>query len=263
MTETRCKNCGLEFKTDHNYCESCGAKVIRNRLTLKNVWDDVAENVFNFDHSFWRTVVDLTLRPGQVMQSYFDGVRKRYMNPIAYIGIAITLSGIMLLLMRKVLLEGISFELPGMPAMDPEVMSKIMQVTMDFNTFVFILYIPVIAISGWLVFNQKGFNFTEYLVAGIYILAHFSILTTPISTLILYLKPDVYMFYSLITIVLMATYALFVLNSMDKASILRSILFLMLFGIGYLGMGIMLNLVLLATGVLDLSEFLPKPPPPS
>lgn len=262
MTD-HCKNCGLQFNSQHNYCEVCGAKVIRNRLTLKNIWDDVAENVLNFDHSLWRTIIDLTIKPEAVVLSYIDGVRKRYMNPIAYFGIALTISGLLLIFMRKFFIGKISFDMPGVGQTDPEVLNKILQVTLDFNTFVFILYIPVLALSGWLVLNRKGFLLTEYLVAGIYILAHFTIVTTPISIILLLISPENYLNYSLFTILIMAAYALFVTNRMDKASFWRSILFLMLYVVGYFGMGILLNIIMILTGVIELSDLVPKPPPPA
>ena len=38
-----CKNCDLPLRTDYSFCSNCGAKVIRNRLTLKNLWYDFTE----------------------------------------------------------------------------------------------------------------------------------------------------------------------------------------------------------------------------
>ncbi|MEN8799761.1 MAG: DUF3667 domain-containing protein, partial [Flavobacteriaceae bacterium] len=96
-----CKNCQHTEAEAFDFCPSCGAKVIRNRLTLKNLSADIAERVFDIDNTFARTFMQLFSRPDHVIDSYIQGIRKRYLNPIGYFGIAITLSGILLLLMRR------------------------------------------------------------------------------------------------------------------------------------------------------------------
>lgn len=58
-----CKNCDARLRTDYLYCPACGAKVIRNRITIKNLWTDFLERYFNLDNTFIRTVVHLTTTP--------------------------------------------------------------------------------------------------------------------------------------------------------------------------------------------------------
>ncbi len=89
-----CKNCDARLRTDYLYCPACGAKVIRNRITIKNLWTDFLERYFNLDNTFIRTLVHLTTKPEVVIEGYLQGIRRKYLNPISYMGIAITLSGL-------------------------------------------------------------------------------------------------------------------------------------------------------------------------
>ena len=36
----QCRNCGTSLRTDYSFCPDCGAKVIRNRITIKNLLYD-------------------------------------------------------------------------------------------------------------------------------------------------------------------------------------------------------------------------------
>lgn len=80
-----CKNCNNSLPIACSYCPDCGAKVIRNRLTLKNLWSDVTERFFNLDNTILKTFLHLCTTPDVVIQGYISGVRKKYMNPIGYL----------------------------------------------------------------------------------------------------------------------------------------------------------------------------------
>ena len=251
-----CKNCDTPQRTDFNYCPNCGAKVIRNRLTIKNLWYDVTERYFNMDNTFIKTFIHLFKKPEEVIGSYISGVRRKYLNPISYIGIALTLSGLSLFLLRKFAFDKIDFG--GLSSsMNPEVAKKIMTVSLDFSSFVFLLYIPILAIAGWLVFNKRKYNFTEFIIVAIYALAHFSIISFFISIFLIAVVPADYLSFSYYIILFMALYSTYVLNRISGWNIGRSILYLLLFGFGFLGIGILINIILLLTGVTSLQDFAP------
>jgi predicted amidophosphoribosyltransferase len=54
-----CKNCGTALTSENNFCNSCGAKVIHNQLTLKNVFEDFSEQFLNYDNKFLQTFIAL------------------------------------------------------------------------------------------------------------------------------------------------------------------------------------------------------------
>ncbi len=106
-----CKNCKTALQADDHFCHSCGAKIMRNRLTFKNLWEDLNERVLNLDNNLFRTIKDMFIRPELVIEGYISGVRKKYMDPISYLGVALTLSGIILFILRKYYLDTINFDM--------------------------------------------------------------------------------------------------------------------------------------------------------
>ena len=80
-----CKNCELSIQTHHNYCPSCGAKVIRNRLTIKALFAHFSEQFLNYDNKFLKTFRQLTTKPETVTDCYIHGTRKRYVNVISFL----------------------------------------------------------------------------------------------------------------------------------------------------------------------------------
>ncbi|WP_255535075.1 DUF3667 domain-containing protein [Cellulophaga sp. E16_2] len=71
-----CKNCTLTLEENHNFCADCGAKVVRNRLTIKNLFGDFAQRYLNIDNTFIRTFGKLFVAPEIVILGYINGVRK-------------------------------------------------------------------------------------------------------------------------------------------------------------------------------------------
>jgi hypothetical protein len=252
-----CKNCNTALQADDHFCHSCGAKIMRNRLTFKNLWEDLNERVLNLDNNLFRTIRDMFLRPQLVIEGYIEGVRKKYMDPISYLGVALTLSGIILFILRKYYLDDMDFDM-GIENFDPELARKIMLVSLDFNSFVFLLYIPVITLVGWVVYNQKALLLSEYLVLGTYTLAHFSILSFPISLCLLIFNPENYFDLSFWVIALMALYCMYTTIRVHGFRFLNSLLFILGFLLGFMAIGILLNLIFLATGVITIQDYLPK-----
>lgn len=252
-----CKNCDSSLRSDYTYCSNCGAKIIRNRLTFKNLWHDVTERYFNIDNTFLKTFLHLFTKPEIVIDGYIHGIRKKYLNPISYLGIALTLSGLLLFFLRKYALPKIDLEAFGQ-SLKLETTRKILNASLDISSFTFLLYIPLIAFAGWLIFNKRSHNVSEYAVTAIYSLAHYSITTFPISLGLCLLVPENYLSYSFVFIAIMALYITYVVNRIHGKNLGKSLLFLMIFGLGFFMVGIFLNIMFLITGVLTLQDLIPQ-----
>lgn len=258
-----CKNCELPLRTDYSFCANCGAKIIRNRLTLKNLWYDVTERYFNLDNTFLKTFWHLFTKPEVVIGGYIDGIRKKYLNPVSFMAIALTLSGITLFLMRKVYKNGFDFSsFMGGENLNNEMGQKIMSLTFDYSSFLFLLYIPVFAFAGWVSFNKREYNLSEHFVTAMYSLAQYSIFSFPISVILLLSIPEKYFSASWPMLLFMLTYGLYVVNRIHSFKfsnrILRSILYMVIWGIGYIGVIIFFYIILFATGEISFQDFIPK-----
>ncbi len=258
-----CKNCETSLRTDFMFCPSCGSKTDAGRITFKKLWADVKERFFDLDNTFFRTVKTMTFRPEEVVGLYIDGVRRRFMNPMSYLGVALGLSGILFFIMQKIgFLELLDFEFLGSQS-DVPANGKVMDVIMEYQTFVFLMYIPVIAFAGILSFNSRGYNLPEHFVTAIYTLAHISIITFPISLVIILFAPSVYMGYSFFNIFLMVLFSAFVLIRLHPYKnlgiiLIRALIFAVLWIVGYFAISIGIHALLLLSGVVELSDYLPQ-----
>lgn len=255
----QCKNCDNTLRTDYSYCPDCGAKVIRNRLTAKNLWYDIIERYFNLDNTFLRTFIHLFKKPELVIEGYIAGIRKKYMNPISYLGIAITLSGFLVILMRR---NSGDFDMSFMGTGQSQALqSKMWDVILDYQAIFFVLYIPMMAIAGWLNFQTKKYNFSERVVIFMYALAQYSIAIFIPSLLLLIFLPKYYMIYSLFALPLMYFYSAYVIkriaNEKGIELLSKVLIFWMIFTFFYLSLSVIIPIVLLISGNIQLEDFRP------
>lgn len=251
------------LRTDFKYCPSCGAKVVERRLTFKGLFNDVVERIFNLENNVFKTIGHMTVWPERVITSYVDGTRRKYLNPLNYLTLTIALSGVLFFIMKRVSIAKIDFDVFGM-GVNQEGNAKLMEASLEYNTFMFLLYIPVIALAGFLSFNKRNFNIPEYLVTATYSLSHYSILSFLPSLFILLYNPQGYLTFSFVFIFVMMGYILFTLIRTHRYSVgmtlIRSILFITLFIFGFLAVSMVMPFFLLLTGDITLQDLVPPPP---
>lgn len=90
----RCKNCNDSLRTDYQFCPACGAKVIRNRLSISSLIEDFKDRFLNIDNTLFRTVTHLFTKPDVVILNYINGVRDRYLNPVCYITLSLAFAAL-------------------------------------------------------------------------------------------------------------------------------------------------------------------------
>src|SRR5690606_26236828 len=136
---------------NHDYCGSCGGKVIRNRLTIKNLFADFSQQFLNYDNTFLKTFIALFKKPEDVIGGYINGTRKKYVNAITYFAIALTLSGLQIFILNKFFPEVMnlkSMSLEGMEDMQQDNMA-FMQ---EYQSILYMLMVPVYALISKFVF---------------------------------------------------------------------------------------------------------------
>ena len=183
-----CKNCNTSLNSEIRFCPECGAKVIRNRLTIRNLFEHISETFFNYDNKFLKTFIHLFTNPEAVISGYINGTRKKYINVIQYLAIALTLLGIQLFILNKFYPDFFNSVFGGSDKsyldMYPEesrqkveeFMTSYLSFINEYQSLVYVLGIPFTAIVTRLVFlKEKLFNFTEHIVINIYITAQYVI----------------------------------------------------------------------------------------
>ncbi|MGB3607786.1 MAG: DUF3667 domain-containing protein [Psychroserpens sp.] len=173
-----CKNCHLELTSHSDFCNSCGGKVIRNRLTFKNLFEHISETFFNYDNKLLRTFIDLFKTPETVIEGYINGVRKRYVNPISYFGLAITVTGLYILILTKFYPEALDFSMFTAEGQE-ELQKKNMSFVQEYMSILMMLYIPIYALIARITFvGFNKFNYTELLIVFLYWQSQTSIISS-------------------------------------------------------------------------------------
>lgn len=62
-----CKNCNTSLVEIQNFCSDCGAKVIRNRLTIRNLFEHFSATFLNYDNKFLQTFIGLFTKPEEII----------------------------------------------------------------------------------------------------------------------------------------------------------------------------------------------------
>ena len=258
----KCRNCSGTLRTDFKFCPGCGARVAVSRLTFARLITDIKERFFNLENTFFKTYGALTVRPEEVISSYVNGVRRRYMNPMNYLGIALALSGIAFFAIKHRVLDKIDMDIFGL-GISTVASQKAMDFSTEYHSFVFLAYIPVIAIAGFLSFNKKGFNLPEHLISAIYTLSQYFLLSFPIEMLVILIAPESFVIFGLLNNLVMFAYSLYVLVRLHRypagTTILRGLLYFSLYLMGYMGISLSISLFLLLSGQVSLEDFFANP----
>lgn len=252
-----CKNCGSSLRSDFRYCPECGAKVIRNRLTLKNVWQDLSFQVFNLDNTFLKTFRHLFSKPAFVVDSYISGARKKYMNPISYFAIGVTLSGIMFFVLRNI------YEIKLVENTFGETKGPDMDFIFDYQGLMSYFFLPYYALVTWVLFLDKAkLNYTEHLVANSYVSAQVFLVQVLISIPLFGLFDVRYDIVNWVFMAFMIAYQFYVFGKIHQtgffSSLWRALAYVVLFFIFMMVVGVIFLVIMLVFGGVSLEDFAPK-----
>lgn len=175
MTISACKNCQKELSVIANYCDHCGAKIIRKRLSIKNLFVHFVEHFLSYDNTFLKTFINLFKKPEDVIGSYINGTRKKYINAIQYFAIALTITGLEWFIIKKFFPAMIDISSLAQEGTE-EIAQKNVNFIQEYISMFMMLFVPVYALmSRTTFFNIKTYNYTEHIVIFMYIIAQISI----------------------------------------------------------------------------------------
>ncbi len=76
-----CLNCQIQLTDESNYCFSCGQKNTSGRLTVRELFSQFFDNVFNLESKIFRTLAAVFV-PGKLTNAFLSGQRQKYYHPI-------------------------------------------------------------------------------------------------------------------------------------------------------------------------------------
>lgn len=272
-----CKNCKKSLEKYSHFCNNCGAKVVIERITFKKLFIEFFIVNFGVDSRFFLTIRKMATHPEDVINEYLEGIRRRYINPFTFLAVGAGLSLIIFNYfaddfiaiqnsVNSVQLEEFkkqaSKEIPNTESASKQEIEKIkiekkvaqfqlnlMEGMWDFMlryfnllTFVFLLIYGVL--SKW-TFRKKH-NFGEHIVMNAYIYGFTTYITIVAFFLAILIHPSIYM----ATIVCTILYYMYAFGRIYKLSIVRNILKLFRFFIGFIALFIISVIVIGVLGYI-------------
>lgn len=76
-----CKNCGESISPQWDYCPNCGQKDTDSRITVRHLFSEFFDTVFNIESRTILTFLALFV-PGKLTAAYFAGKHRKYVHPL-------------------------------------------------------------------------------------------------------------------------------------------------------------------------------------
>lgn len=220
-----CKNCNFKLNSEDNFCNNCGAKVIKERITVKSLFSHFL-NALGWDSNFFVTFRFLLAKPQVIIKEYINGTRKKYTNPFTFFAISLAISlfvfnqfsedFILLNIKNKIKetneLENISssikqnndkvYKMLGFKN-EASFQKWTAEFELKYHNLISFLFLPIFTLIAFLVF-RKPYNYGEHLVINAYFLgitSFFGILffissIITKSSILLYANISTFIYYS-------------------------------------------------------------------
>lgn len=236
----KCKNCAQPLNSLDKFCRNCAAKVINQRITVKNLLSDFTNNLFGWDNKFFFTIRSLILRPQTIFKEYIDGTRKKYMNPFTFLGLGAALSLFVFNFFAEDYMalnvdsnrqtvemmadifekqQGNKFDAETYKKDTMVLMTKVSSFMLKYFNLLVVLFMPFYTFLAFLTY-RRPYNFGEHLVINSYIQGLSFLVTSVIFIITVFTNPSVY----ILTIVLLVVYYTYAYGKLHDLSVAESIL---------------------------------------
>ncbi len=271
-----CKNCNLSLSEENKFCSNCGAEIITERITIQKIIKDFFNQIFGWDNKYFVTIKSLLLQPQVILSEYLSGTRKKYINPIPFLAIGLTITILIFNIFTDSYVEVNSAINEGEmdmiaaifdqlendhnianPYKDPEFRTEQLENSKKYQKFalkyfnLFILIaLPFYALFSKIVYG-KPLNYGEHLITNLYIQGVTFLGTSFFFLLSVLISPSLYFFTLLFTII----FYTYVYGKLYKLRLLESIgkllLFFVVLGSFIFLIGILLFILGVVIGILS------------
>ncbi len=247
-----CRNCKANLPDQCMYCGDCGAKVIKERITLRNLLSGLFANAFGWDNKYFFTLRNLLASPEIPFKGYIDGTRKKFVNPFAFFAIA---AAVGLLVFNLFVDEYVNLSravnekqieiMDGMfndktevsrPSSDKNLKAvdfkkqqmeqgaKTQKIILKYFNLIAFLMLPLYALIAFFVFG-KPYNYGEHLVINAYIQGVTMLFSIMLFLISLFTSPIIYLSV-LFTVI---AYYIYAYKRLYRLSAAKTIVLLMKF----------------------------------
>jgi len=179
-----CLNCNRPLLEAQNFCSHCGQKAALKRLNLHDIWHDVVHYFTHADKGIFQLLKALTLQTGAVAREYVSGKRKKYFPPLNFFlivaAVYVFIGSVFTSPPATTQKNNPSNTYNSAPATTRSQPSYKMsgkeanvgRFFAKYANFVAMFAAPFISLLIWLIYIRGPFNFTEHLVANLYLIGY-------------------------------------------------------------------------------------------
>lgn len=174
-----CQNCQQKLTENDQFCSHCGQKVIKERLTIRQLLTDLLQIITNLERGLLFTVKEMALRPFKVIDEFISGRTQPYYGPLRFVVLWVTISVVVNISLG--LYDQQQETISGfiIPEGEQDVMARQQDISNFFKKYANVIPLLIIPftslISSWLMKKRK-LNYAEHLVMNAYIAGFTSIL---------------------------------------------------------------------------------------
>jgi len=185
---TQCLNCGTRFKG--NYCYQCGQKATVQKLTWKNLIEELVHFFTHAEHSFMYTTRKLIVNPAFIIKEYLDGKRVKVHKPITFL---LIWAALLKLISEAYGHVAKSFHLYTFEKAAPVLRllwtgPKNASLQGMENLISLLIQAPILVLIGWIMFRKTKYSFVESWIAIIYALAYSFIVALLMQSIVFILR---------------------------------------------------------------------------
>ena len=152
---------------------------MHNRITWRNLFEDFIDRFLNIENAFLKTFIGLFKHPEDVIGGYMKGMRKKYLPAFSYFAIAVSIAGFAAFVIKHWFIDNMIaaqtslYKDDVMGGMQKSFVTDLLDLMMDYQSVVYFLAIPFIALLSRLVFwNYKKYNLVEHFVICLFAYFH-------------------------------------------------------------------------------------------
>lgn len=176
-----CPNCAFAVADTFRYCPHCGQKTGLHRLSLHDVLHDAIHYFTHADKSVFGLVKSLAVKTGTVAREYVGGKRKKYFPPLNFFLLVATVFVLIIGLAELRTTTAVQTEHPEINRIPDaaqrervrgiyERRDKAVHFINKYSNIVAMVAAPLLCILFWRFYRQAGYNYTEHLVACLYMI---------------------------------------------------------------------------------------------
>lgn len=226
--DAHCKNCEVALQPDFDHCPKCGQNTRLHRLSLHELAHDAIHFFFHADRSLLSLVRELALRNGKVAREFIDGKRKKYYPPLTFF---LLMAALNLFISTKTddhVNVDVVKKYPELATIaDAAGRAKWIEfyqrrehgihfINSNAN-IIMMVALPIIALVFWLFYRRYKYNYTEHLVAGMYMFAFFTLMILVINLVGFFAKANENMVYGICLLLEIAYFTIFYRNFTESS----------------------------------------------